>query len=236
MNKIIGIVGGLGTETSCSFCLNVNNSVKKIDEAQPQIFMENVPISHKALNTIARGGFSAEVLGLLVDSVKRLNRAKVDVIVIPCNTVHVFINDLRRISDVPILSIIEETAQECKNKSFKKVGVMGSTMTIKEGLYLAELQKQSVEILVPNEEDQCFVSECIIKIVNQNTVPEDKQRMIEIIEKMKKEGAEAIILGCTDLFLIISQGEVSVPLINSTQVLESGVINWLKENNGDEIK
>ncbi len=235
MDKTIGIIGGLGTETSCSFCLNVNNSIKKVSEGQPRLFMENVPISHKALNTIARGGFSAEVLGLLVDSVKRLNRAKVDVIVIPCNTVHVFINDLRKISDVPVLSIIEETAKECKSKLFMKVGVLGSTTTIKEELYATELRKQAIDMVIPNEEDQRFVSECIIRIVNQNMVPEDKQRMIEIIEKMREIGVDAIILGCTDLFLIITPEEVAVPLINSTEVLEKGVVNWVKENN-EEIK
>ncbi len=234
MDKTIGIIGGLGTETSCSFCLNVNNSIKKISEGQPRLVMENVPISHKALNTIARGGFSAEVLGLLVDSVKRLNRAKVDLIVIPCNTVHVFINDLRKISDVPVLSIIEETATACKDKSFMRVGVLGSTTTIKEELYFAELRKQSIEMIIPNEEDQHFVSECIIRIVNQNTVPEDKQRMIEIIERMNEKGAEAIILGCTDLFLIITPEDIAVPLINSTEVLENGVVNWLRNNDGEE--
>ncbi len=226
MNKTLGIIGGLGTETSCSFCLNVNNSVRKIGQAQPRILMENVPISDKALQTIARGGFSAEALGILVDSVKRLNRAKVDLIIIPCNTVHGCINDLRRISDVPILSIIEETAQECKNKSFKKVGVMGSSTTIKEELYVTELRKQSIEIIIPNKEDQQFVSECIIRIINQNILPEDKQKMIEIIEKMKEKGVESIILGCTDLFLIITPEDVTLPLINSTAVLENSVIKW----------
>jgi aspartate racemase len=234
MEKIIGIVGGLETETSCHFCLEVNNSIKKITEAQPRIFMENVPISHKALNIIARGGFSAEVLGLLVDSVKRLNKVMVDVIVIPCNTVHVFIEDLRKLSDVPILSIIEETEKECKNRNFKKVGVIGSTTTIKEELYLTELQKQSIEMVIPSKEDQHFVSECIINIVNQNITQGDKQRMIEIIAKMKEEGADAIILGCTDLFLIINREDVVLPLVNSTQVLEEGLINWLKENRSEE--
>ncbi len=229
MNKTLGIIGGLGTETSCSFCLNVNNSVRKRDQAQPRLLMENVPISDKALQIIAKGGFSAEVLGILVDSVKRLNRAKVDLIVIPCNTVHVFINDLRRISDVPLLSIIEETVKECKDKSLKKVGVMGSTTTIKEELYHTELRKQSIGMIIPNEEDQHFVSECIIRIFNQNILPGDKQKMIEIIEKMKEKGAESIILGCTDLFLIITPDDVSIPLINSTQVLEESVVKWLSE-------
>ncbi len=227
MEKILGIIGGLGPETSCSFCLNVNNGVKKVKDTQPQIIMENVPMSDKALDIIAHGGFSAEVLGLLVDSVKRLNRVGADLIVIPCNTVHVFINDLRKISDVPLLSIIEETAKECKTKSFQKVGVLGSSTTIKERLYAAELQKCGIELIVPNSTDQQFISNCIIRIINQTFTPEDKNKMIEIVEKLKTEGAQAVILGCTDLFLIISQEDTTLPIINSTSVLEQATIDSL---------
>ncbi len=227
MEKLLGIVGGLGPETSCSFCLNVNNGVKKVKDTQPQIIMENVPMSDKALDVIAHGGFSAEVLGLLVDSVNRLNRAGADLIVIPCNTVHVFINDLRKISDVPILSIIEETAKECKLKSFQKVGVLASSTTIKKHLYAAELQKCKIELITPNVIDQQFVSDCIIKIINQNFTPEDKNKMIEIVEQLKNDGAQAVILGCTDLFLILLPEDTTLPLINSTSVLEQATIKHL---------
>lgn len=227
MTKRLGIVGGLGPETSCSFCLNVNNEVKKIHDAQPQIIMENVPISDKALDIIAHGGFSAEVLGLLVDSVKRLNLAEVDFIIIACNTVHVFINDLRRISDVPILSIIEETVKECRNKSLKRVGVLGSTTTIKERLYAQELQKHSIDVVVPNKDDQQFVSDCILRIISGRSTPEDKERMKKIIVQLQTEGAEAVILGCTDLCLIISPEDVTLPVINSTSVLEKAAVEYL---------
>ncbi len=227
MTQRLGIIGGLGPETSCSFCLNVNNGVKRTQDAQPQIIMENVPVSDKALNTIAKGNFSAEVLGLLVDSVKRLNQCKVDLIVIPCNTVHIFINELRRISDAPILSIIEETARECKKNSFQKVGVLGSTTTIKEGLYATELQKHFIEVVVPNKEEQDFVSECIIKIISQDVAKEDKQKMLEIIQRLVENGAEAVILGCTDLFLLVSAEDVSILLVNSTNVLEKATVEFM---------
>lgn len=234
MTKILGIVGGLGPETSCSFCLNVNNEVKKIHDAQPQIIMENVPISDRALDIIAHGGFSAEVLGLLVDSVKRLNLAEVDFIVIACNTVHVFINDLRRISDVPILSIIEQTAKECKNKSFKKVGILGSTTTIKEKLYSLELEKNSIETVIPNKDDQQFVSDCILRIISGCSTAEDKERMKKIIVQLQTEGAEAVILGCTDLCLIISPEDVTLPVINSTSVLEKAAVEYLMSQKNEK--
>ena len=225
--NILGIVGGLGTETSCSFCLNINQAIKKSQGVQPQVIMENVPISDQALKRIAYGKFSAEVLGLLVDSVKRLNACRANLIVIPCNTVHVFITDLRRISDVPILSIIEETVKECQKMSYKKVGLLGSTTTINEGLYSTELQKYAIDVIVPDGEDQQFVSECILRIINQSATVEDKKRMIEIAEKMQSKGAEGLILGCTDLFLLISAQDVTILLVDSTTILEKAVVAYL---------
>ncbi len=227
MSKTLGIIGGLGTETSCSFCLNINTQVKKTQETQPHLIMDNVPISNTALNTIAHGGRSSEVEELLTNSVKRLNDSKADVIVIPCNTVHVSIDRLRELSSAPILSIIEETAKECEKRRLRKVGVLGSSLTIKEGLYSKELQKCSIEVVIPNNTEQEFVSNCIIRIIHFNTTKEDKEKILEIIANLQAQGAEAIILGCTDLFLIVSSNDVSLPLIDSTKVLENAAVKWL---------
>jgi len=102
----IGIVGGLGTETSCSFCFNVNDRIKKSYKKQPHLIMDNVPMPDEEFHKIANGERSEKVLELLEESIRRLNMINSDLIVILCNTVHVFIDQLRNISRTPILSII----------------------------------------------------------------------------------------------------------------------------------
>lgn len=225
MKRTIGIVGGLGTETSCKFCFSVNHKIKNVHQHQPHIIMDNVPMSRELENIIAHGNASEEVAKLLHDSVKRLNISTADIIVIPCNTVHVFIDKLREHSRVPIMSIIEETAQECKKKDFSKVGILGSSLTINSKMYEKELKKHSIEAVIPEKDEQHFISSTILRIINLEHTEEDKQKLIQIVERMKDKGAEAVILGCTDLFLLLAKEETSIPKIDSTEVLEDAIVS-----------
>lgn len=230
MNKTLGIVGGLGTETSCSFCFSVNQQVKKSSADQPHIIMDNVPVPKEVERAIAHGKHSPEMGLLLEDSVRRLNQSGASLIVIPCNTVHVFIDKLREQSTVPILSIIEETANECVKLGFQKVGILASSTTTKQKLYEKKLGEKKIKLLTPNDREQEFLSGCIVKILNNRLEKEDKQKIIEILERLQKNGAEAIILGCTDLFLAVKPEDVTLPLINSTAILENSVIKWFLQN------
>lgn len=223
----LGVIGGLGPETGCKFCLEVNKKFKPLAGEQPHLILDNLPISLKAEERLIKGGPSKEHLKLLIESVQRLNLLKVEVIAIVCNTVHVFIQDLRERSSAPILSIIEETAKRCRELKLYKVGLLGSTKTINSKLHSLELEKGKVKVLTPSKNDQRFVSRCIIKIINHQAKERDKEKLKEIIKKMEKKGAEGIILGCTDLPLLLSNEDASVPLINTTQVLEDAAVRCL---------
>ena len=227
MNKTLGIVGGLGTETSCSFCFSVNQQVKRISPDQPHIIMDNVPVPKEVERVIAHGEHSEEMCSLLKSSVRRLDKSGAHLIVIPCNTVHIFIDELRQQSTVPLLSIIEETTKECVKRGFQKVGLLASSTTVRQKLYNEKLRENGIEVLTPDEQQQDFLSECIIKILNNRLEKEDKQGIIRVLERLQESGAEAIILGCTDLFLAVKPEDVTLPLINSTAVLENSVIEWL---------
>lgn len=224
MTTTLGIVGGLGTETSCSFCLNVNHKIRRTHQAQPHIVLDNVPMSMEGEKSLKHGIFSKETVKLLEDSVQRLNNANASLIVIPCNTVHIFLSQLRERSNVPILSIIEETVKECQKRSITKVGVLSSTTTFKSGLYTKVLKEEGIECVDLTHEQQEFVSECILRIVNGEHKEEDSHKIIGIIEELKVKGAELVILGCTDLFLIVSESESPLPIINSTEVLENAAV------------
>ncbi len=225
--KVLGVIGGLGPETGCKFCLNVNRKFKPLTKRQPHILLDNLPISQEAEERLIKGGPSQEHLDLLLESVKRLNRLETDLIVIACNTVHIFIDELRKESTVPILSIIEETAKKCKDMDLRKVGILGSTKTIKSNLHANKLRKLDIESIAPDSDSQRFVSECILRIINNQVKDDDKIRMIKIIEKLEKEGARGIILGCTELQLLISDQDAKIPMINTTEILEDSSVNNL---------
>lgn len=229
-HKTIGVIGGLGPETGCRFCLTVNDRCKTLTARQPHILLDNLPISREAEERLINGGPSKEHFDLLIESIQRLNTLGVTTIVIACNTVHVFIDELRPLSKVPILSIIEETAKECTAQGFTKVGLLGTTRTITSGMHANELAKHAVEIIVPDGDDQVFVSACIIRIINHEVADDDKARLIAIIEKLKEAGAQAIVLGCTDLPLLLSPRDTMVPIIDSVAVLVDAAVRCLVKN------
>ena len=228
MNQsILGVIGGLGPETGCKFCLNVNNRVKPVAQRQPHILLDNLPISQEAEERLINGGPSKEHFDLLVESIKRLNKLGASVIVIACNTVHVFIDELRKKSKIPILSIVEETAKRCRELNLKKIGILGSTKTIRSGLHSKELKKWNIDIVVPTQTDQDSVSECIIRIINHKVKDDDKKNLIKIIKKLENAGAEGIILGCTDLPLLINETDANLKIINTITVLEDASVEFL---------
>jgi len=221
--KRLGIIGGLGPETSCKFCLNINTKLRELKACQPDIVMENLPVSLEAEKKIVNGVQETEHLGLILRALEKLNKADVDMIAIPCNTVHIFLPELRKRSKAPILSIMEECAKVCKG--LKKVGLLGSSTTVKAGLHAIELNKRNIAVLVPSEEDQNAVNEIILKITNGIATESDKKDLLAIIDKLKSQGAEAVILGCTDLQLLVSKA--SLPLIDTCTVLENAVVQML---------
>jgi aspartate racemase len=223
----LGIIGGIGPETSCMFCLNVNNKVIRETNVQPSMIMENVPMPESTLNKLAHGEKPQLVLELLSQSVNTLNSIKSDVIAIPCNTVHVFIDQLRAISKVPIVSIIEESAKECEKRNFKRVGLISSTTSVREGLHSKELEKRNISCLIPTDKQQDKISEIIVKIIRNVKEENDVIKIRSIISDLKSKGADSIMLACTDIRTIISEADTSLPIVETTTVLENAVVRLL---------
>ena len=225
----LGVIGGLGPETSFNFCLNVNNKVRELTDCQPDILLENLPVSKNSEEKIIRGIVAEELKWILISAVERLNKSGVDFIVIPCNTVHIFIDELRRISKVPILSIIEETAKECSKKGVKRAGLLASKTTINQKLHENELKKFGIETVSPDSAEQKTINDIIIRIIHNNEDSNDKKILADVIKKLKTRGADAVILGCTDLSSLISQKNSDLKLIDTLKILEKCSVEFFIE-------
>ena len=224
MSKRLGIVGGLGPETSCQFCLGLNRTVRGLTTVQPNIVMENVPMSQKIEHQLIEGHEPEEMQAMLKVAVRSLNQVKTDFIVIPCNTVHVFIDSLRKESKVPILSIIEECAKECKKRGFSKVGLLGTKKTVKSRMYEKELRKLGVSLVLPSTKDQEIVCNVIKNILGNRQSEKDSTDLVKVVNNLN---ADAAILGCTDLQLAVNNGMSNIPLLDSCTILEKNTAKLL---------
>lgn len=218
--KTLGIIGGFGPETTAQFYLEIINLSRKRLDQYPSILIYNPPIPFELEKDVAgEGQNESKMLPLIIQAAKKLEEAKADFIVIPCNTIHLHIEKIRQAVNIPILSIIEETANQIEKENFKKIGLLATSSTIKNKLYHEPLAKKDIEIIIPDETSQQKIAEIIPNILIGKKTVEDKNFLIETINHMKKNGAEAVVLACTDLPLLIGQKDTHIKLIDTLDIL-----------------
>jgi len=236
--KSVGIVGGLGPETTSKFYLDLISLARKHCDSYPKIIIDNVSFPfYLEEEIIKKSENEHRILPYLEDSIRKLNKAGVDFIVIPCNTVHIFIEDLRRISKVPILSILDETIKVIKKEGYRKIGLLATTKTIDRKLYETPLVENGINIAIPTKTEQEIVAKIILRILENTSDGKDKMSLLKIIDNLFKRGSESILLGCTDLQLILNQSDLKTKLIDTANILMSATFNKLSDiNQNTEFK
>jgi aspartate racemase len=151
----------------------------------------------KELITEARN--EKNILPFLINAARQLEKGGADFIVIPCNTVHIFIEEIRESVNIPVLSIIEETSNFLSKEKIKKVGVFATTATIQNKLFDENLKRHGIEMKIPNNSNQTKMGAIINRLVNNQQTRNDKNEFLKII---KETNARNVILACTDLQIL----------------------------------
>ena len=226
--KTIGILGGMGPLASANLYSKIVKTAQKIYHAEqdtdfPPMFIHNLP-----LFGFDETGFvdSALVKGQLIAGVKKLEDAGSDFIIIACNTVHHFYQDMQHSVKIPIMSIIEETAKAVKGKSHKVVGLVSSESANKLKIYQRTLDNYSIKVLSVTEHQQNLLNEVILHVMAGIQGDIDKKYLKTIIDDLYKHGAQSIILGCTELPLAFGQDDVNIALFDSTEIIVKSALKY----------
>ncbi|MBN2016011.1 amino acid racemase [Candidatus Dojkabacteria bacterium] len=203
--KTVGIIGGLGPETTSEFYLDIVFSCyKKIKEARPGIIISSVPLPYKIEEDLIMKNKGAErYIPFLINEAKRLEKACADFIVMPCNSLHVFIEEIRDSVEIPILSIIEETVKFIKRNKYKKVGIVSTSATIQNKLYETAFERNDITYVTPDELQQAKMGKFILNLVLGQQKNRDREELIQIINDFEKHKVDCVALACTDLQLLI---------------------------------
>lgn len=199
-DKTLGIIGGLGPATTARFYMEVVFACSKISGKRPQILISNVAVPlkiEKELITEAKN--IKNILPFLINAAKQLESGGASFIVIPCNTVHVFIREIRESVSIPVLSIIEETSNFLRKTEIKGVGILATTVTIKNSLFDENLKQNGIKISTPKTSDQLKMGAIINHLVNNQHAKKDKAELLKIINGMNVDN---VILACTDLQIL----------------------------------
>ncbi len=219
--KTIGILGGMGAAASADFYTRLVDLAQHHYKAEqdhdfPAMFLYNLP-----LVGFDETGFVdvEQVKNQLVAAVQKLEQMGSDFIVIPCNTVHYLYADMQQAVSIPILSIVQVVANAVEEAGLQTVGLLGSESTKKYRLYEDILGGKSVATVGTTDTEQVQVNEVILKVISDSHTTKETQTLVSIISRYKAEGAQGVVVGCTELPLAIAQKDTDMPLFDSTQLL-----------------
>ena len=220
MPKTIGILGGLGPQTTSHFYLDLIRAATH--ESRPPVCIWSLPLNiRKEAEFIASGKHRDHFFQLMHDGALRLARAGSQFIVIPCNTVHEFHPILAGLLDIPVVNLIEIVAQEVVKRGWGKIFLLATSRTIQTKLYQHALEKKSIEICLPDSEDQQKLDFLIQGLLGERMSQKHQKFVASLIEQ---SGAEHIILGCTDLQLVFTPSENVIDSMQTLVLHTAGLI------------
>ncbi len=218
--KIIGILGGMGPEATADLFYRIIRAtpVKRDQDHIRTIIYSDSKVPDR---TPAVLGVGEDPVPEMLMAGKALEGAGADFIIIPCNTAHFFIDRLREKLDIPILHMIEMTAEMVGRElpQVKKAGLIASDGTLKSGVYDKFFNKVGVDILAPSGEMQEEAMKAIYEHIKTGNLEDGRELVMKISESLMEGGADMVICGCTEISLVLKDGDIAVTVVDPLQVL-----------------
>ena len=228
--KIIGIIGGMGPEATIDlFQKIVKHSPAKQDQDHLRIIIDNNPKIPDRSKAILQKGENP--LPELISTAQNLERAGANLIIMPCNTAHFFYDDLQKKINIPIIHMIKETALYI-GKAFpniQRISLFATKGTYKTMLYQTFLNKKYIETLIPTQDEQNKIMNIIYGIKAGNRLDLLKKDILKLAENQIAKNAQGIIAGCTEIPLILNNGDIDIPIIDPTLILAQRAIERAKK-------
>ncbi|HFK1746749.1 aspartate/glutamate racemase family protein [Bacillus cereus] len=217
--KTIGLIGGMSWESTSEYYRIINEEIK---ERLGGLHSAKCLINSVDFEEIERCQSSGDWDGageILGNAAYSLQKGGADFIIICTNTMHKVVGKIKAKIDIPVLHIADATAKEIKRKDIQKVGLLGTKYTMEQDFYKSRIEEYDIKVIVPSEKNRKEINKviytelCLGKIVSQS-----REYYKRVIEELVQKGAQGIILGCTEIGLLIKQENVSVPIFDTTHI------------------
>ena len=217
--KTIGLLGGMSWESTAHYYRIINEEVQNrlggLHSAK--IILHSVDFSEiEQYQTGGQWETCGEILGKAAENIEA---AGADFILICTNTMHKVAPQIASKIQIPIIHIADAAADELEQFSIRRVGLLGTKYTMTQGFYKERLTDRGIEVLIPNDADIEAINTVIFEELCVGTINEASRKNLQgMIEKLKEKGAEGVILGCTELGLLIRQSDASIPVFDTTVI------------------
>ncbi|WP_413529193.1 aspartate/glutamate racemase family protein [Rahnella inusitata] len=218
--KTLGLIGGMSWESTVPYYRMINEHVKQQLGGLHSAKLFLYSVDFYEIEKLQMAGDWQQAGELLGNAANALARAGAEVIVVCTNTMHKVAEDIERIGGLPLLHIADATAEKIKGQGLRKIGLLGTRFTMEQDFYRGRLQDiHQIEVVTPDEADRAIVhriiyEELCLGIINDASREEYRR----IIGKLEQQGVEGIILGCTEITLLVGVADASVPVFDTTAI------------------
>ena len=215
--KTIGLLGGMSWESSLEYYRLLNEGVKQKLGGLHSCRCLLYSVDFGEIEPLMREGDWETILQILITAAKRLETGGADLILLCTNTMHKMFENIQETLKVPMIHIADAAAEKVLEKQIKKVGLLGTRFTMEQDFYRSRLEARSLRVIIPGQEDREAINRIIFQELCLGEVrPESRKEYKRIIEDLVFRGAEGIILGCTEIPLLVKEEDSRVPLFDTT--------------------
>lgn len=217
--KIIGLIGGTSWVSTLEYYRIINETVKEKlgGMHSAHLILYSVDFNEFIIKNMSKWD---EIVKSFTSIGKKLEQSGADCLLICANTLHKVADDVQNNINIPLVHIVDVTAKKILADGLKKVGLLGTKYTMEENFYKKRLkEKFNIETIIPDEKERETIHNIIINELTQDIIKQSsKQKYIKIINSLVSKGAEGIILGCTEIPLLINENDVDIPMYNTTEI------------------
>jgi aspartate racemase len=225
--KTIGLIGGMSWESSLEYYRIINEEVRQrlggLHSAKCVLYS----VDFEEIEICQKNGEWEKSAQILIDAARGIEAAGADFIVICTNTMHKVAGEIQAGINIPILHIADITARQILSEGLKTIGLLGTKYTMEQDFYKSRIEAKGIKVLIPKETDRVTINSVIYnELCLGQIIDESRVRYKIIIQDLIEQGAEGIILGCTEIGLLVKQEDSTVPLFDTTLLHAKGAVSF----------
>ena len=217
--KTIGLIGGMSWESTSLYYQIINEYIQHKKGGLYSAKCILYSVNFEEISSMQKTGQWQKCGEILGNIGKNLETAGAEFIIICTNTMHKVVPDMQKYINIPIIHIAEATYNRIKEAGIKNIGLLGTKYTMKEDFYKNILIDKGLNVIIPEDDEVEFINNVIFNELCKGDIKaESKRKFLEIVDRLKLRGAEGIILGCTEIVMLISQKDIDIKVFDTTQI------------------
>jgi len=225
--KTIGMIGGTGWPSTLEYYRIINQETNRRLGGLSSAKIMLSSFNYAEIDALNKKEDHAGVYKLVLDAALRLKKSSVDFIIICANTMHQYVDELEKETGLKIVHIADATAKEILKNNISTIGLLGTRFTMEMDFYTRRLSQANIQSLVPNKSEREFIHNVIMnELLKEEFKKDTKEKFLNIIDDLQKQGAQGIVLGCTEIPLLIKQEDVNLPVFNTLEIHAKAAVDF----------